>query len=184
MEAAPAIPTTIFPSKSGDTFDIPLELPDWVPVDPGTDDLMPAKVCSKCGLYKPFTEYYHHPTSKDNLLYLCKDCAKTAQYHIRQRKLEKYREYSRMKSRSEEGRRRAAEDRKKHPDRYHARYLANVARRKGILIPQPCEICGSIDHLEMHHDDYSKPLEVMWLCRPCHRKKDNSIKMHLKHVIE
>ncbi len=48
-----------------------------------------------------------------------------------------------------------------------ARSYANVYKRYGKLIPEPCEKCGSRE-VEMHHDDYSKPLEVRWLCRPHH----------------
>lgn len=47
------------------------------------------------------------------------------------------------------------------------RGYANVYQRRGKLAPKPCERCGDL-FAEKHHDDYSKPLEVHWLCRPCH----------------
>lgn len=49
----------------------------------------------------------------------------------------------------------------------NARAYANTYRRRGKLERGPCEVCGD-PQSEMHHDDYSKPLEVRWLCRPCH----------------
>lgn len=33
---------------------------------------------------------------------------------------------------------------------------------------QPCEVCGA-EKSEAHHDDYTKPLSVRWLCRSHHR---------------
>jgi ribosomal protein S27AE len=39
--------------------------------------------------------------------------------------------------------------------------------RTGKLVPQPCEVCGAIN-VHAHHDDYSKPLEVRWLCPEDH----------------
>jgi hypothetical protein len=48
-----------------------------------------------------------------------------------------------------------------------ARSYANVYLRRGKIMRRPCERCGSPD-AEMHHDDYSKPLEVRWLCRDHH----------------
>lgn len=51
--------------------------------------------------------------------------------------------------------------------RQRARDVARVAKRRGYLIPQPCADCGA-PHTEMHHPDYDKPLEVIWLCRPHH----------------
>lgn len=40
---------------------------------------------------------------------------------------------------------------------------------KGVLKPQPCEKCGWKKNVDAHHDDYSKPLEVRWLCRKHHQ---------------
>jgi hypothetical protein len=51
-----------------------------------------------------------------------------------------------------------------------ARQITAVALKTGRLMPQPCEHCGSIEKVEAHHEDYFKPLEVMWLCFNCHRK--------------
>ncbi len=49
----------------------------------------------------------------------------------------------------------------------NARSYANVYQRRGKLLKQPCEVCGNLKS-EKHHDDYSKPLEVRWLCRKHH----------------
>ena len=38
--------------------------------------------------------------------------------------------------------------------------------------PSLCEHCGDAQFVEASHTDYSKPLDVEWLCRPCHRMKD------------
>jgi hypothetical protein len=46
-----------------------------------------------------------------------------------------------------------------------------MARAKqGELMKGKCEHCGSAKRLNMHHPDYSKPLEVITLCVPCHEK--------------
>lgn len=48
------------------------------------------------------------------------------------------------------------------------RSYANVYKSRGRLVPEPCEACGSTANVEMHHDDYTRPLDVRWLCRPHH----------------
>ena len=33
-----------------------------------------------------------------------------------------------------------------------------------------CSVCNSTNIVEGHHDDYTKPLEVRWLCKACHKE--------------
>jgi hypothetical protein len=57
--------------------------------------------------------------------------------------------------------------RKQHPERARAHSRVAYALRTGKLVKQPCEVCGSTENVHAHHDDYSKPLDVRWLC-PLH----------------
>lgn len=49
----------------------------------------------------------------------------------------------------------------------NARSYINVYIKRGAILPQPCQVCGA-SPAEKHHEDYNKPLEVIWLCRPHH----------------
>lgn len=53
------------------------------------------------------------------------------------------------------------------PNKKKARAIAYRAIAAGTLGRQPCEECGS-EPAEMHHADYSKPLDVTFLCKPHH----------------
>ena len=48
-----------------------------------------------------------------------------------------------------------------------ARLLANLAQEYGFLVPKPCERCGAQSQ-HKHHEDYDKPLDIVWLCVRCH----------------
>ena len=48
-----------------------------------------------------------------------------------------------------------------------SRSKAGIAKRRGHLAPQPCQVCDSRES-EMHHPDYELPHVVVWLCRPDH----------------
>lgn len=56
---------------------------------------------------------------------------------------------------------------KRNPDKRKAQTAVGNAIRDGRLIPKPCERCGTLK-TQGHHEDYSKPLEVLWLCTRCH----------------
>lgn len=51
---------------------------------------------------------------------------------------------------------------------------ATVCRaiKRGTLVRSPCEMCGCVN-VQAHHDDYSKPLSVRWLCKKHHIEADN-----------
>lgn len=44
----------------------------------------------------------------------------------------------------------------------------------GRLEKQLCERCGA-DRVEAHHDDYSRPLDVMWLCSMHHKERHREL---------
>lgn len=46
----------------------------------------------------------------------------------------------------------------------------NKALDHGVLVrPEQCSQCGVAGRISGHHMDYTKPLEVVWLCHKCHR---------------
>jgi hypothetical protein len=55
------------------------------------------------------------------------------------------------------------------------------AVRKGVVEKKrKCEVCGSEKKVEAHHWNYSKPLEVQWLCYYCHSDADSLRKAYEK----
>lgn len=49
----------------------------------------------------------------------------------------------------------------------NCRALTKHYLRRGEIARAPCEKCGD-EKSQAHHEDYSKPKEVQWLCRICH----------------
>lgn len=67
-------------------------------------------------------------------------------------------------------------------DRSYKWVLANPEKRKAIeelteairigqiVRPGECSTCGKGGRIHGHHEDYSKPLKVIWLCSSCHQR--------------
>lgn len=53
--------------------------------------------------------------------------------------------------------------------RTKARIKLNNSIRDGAILQGICAVCGSTENIDGHHVDYSKPLDVVWLCRLHHR---------------
>jgi hypothetical protein len=60
--------------------------------------------------------------------------------------------------------------------KYWARYSTSNAIKRGMIIKMPCEICGTNELVEAHHEDYSKPFDVKWLCRTHHGEHHKELK--------
>lgn len=146
------------------------------------------KVCRECNIEKPLTEFYKHERMADGHLNKCIPCVKSRVHKHREVHLEKIREYDkkrgnkphRVKARKEYrqteagklARKRAmAAYHKRYPMTYAAHVITGNAIRDGKLFPATsCSVCNSNEKIEGHHDDYTKPMEVRWLCEKCHRE--------------
>jgi len=60
----------------------------------------------------------------------------------------------------------------RYPERVRARQLVNEALRKGRMLRLPCEVCSEMEDVQSHHEDYSKPYEVRFLCPKHHKEVD------------
>ena len=54
-------------------------------------------------------------------------------------------------------------------EHHKARRKVRTAIESGRLQRLPCEQCGAVP-AQAHHDDYSRPLDVRWLCPRHHRE--------------
>ena len=132
------------------------------------------KKCFKCGEEKPLTEFYKHSEMADGHLNKCKDCTKKDNIKNRQQKLDYYRRYDterlNVPKRREAHNKRCAVYREDNPEKYAAHSAVGYAIKSGRLEkPERCESCGDKHKtIHAHHEDYGKPLEVDWLCPPCH----------------
>lgn len=64
----------------------------------------------------------------------------------------------------------AIKSRLKYPEKRAAQIkLTNALSSGKVTRPSNCSICGIACKPEGHHYDYSLPLSVIWVCRPCHK---------------
>lgn len=111
--------------------------------------------CCDCKHMLPTTEYWAAPHFARGVSYRCKQCHREYLRQYRKQDKEKERHRKEMKA-----------YRERHPQRVKAQAEAGRNRKK--LLREACESCGSTGRLHMHHPDYSKPLEVLTVCMPCH----------------
>jgi hypothetical protein len=135
------------------------------------------KTCFKCGEAKPLDEFYKHQQMGDGHLNKCKECTKKDAHATRLKKIDYYREYdikrSRLPHRTQIQSSYNLIYQKENPDKYKAHTIVNNAKRCGRIIrPDKCSNCGIAGKaLHAHHEDYNNPLQVVWLCVPCHHMR-------------
>ena len=141
-----------------------------------------SKECFKCKTVKPLDDFYKHPKMADGYLNKCKTCNKKDSTQHRNQNIEKVRQYDRDRAKNPE--RQAAnvritkEWREADRRRHRAHNKVRAAILKGELLVQPCIRCNNPKSLA-YHEDYDKPLEVMWLCQPCHKQRHKEINQEI-----
>lgn len=135
------------------------------------------KTCTKCKETKDVSEFYPCIRYKGGLRSYCKSCSladsKKWCRENPERKKEIFDKWVKNNKRAARELWRKAskkylenpENRKKHA----CRLLVRSAVKNGLIIKTNCEVCNN-PNTEAHHKDYSKPLDVNWLCDSCHGK--------------
>ena len=134
---------------------------------------MGIKSCRRCGEAKPLTEFYAHKKMADGHLNVCKECVKN-RVKTHRAENDSVREYDRWRyqnhpDRKNRGKENSKRYRAKNPEKYKAHTMVNNAIRDGKITKQPCVVCGNLS-VHAHHHDYSKPLDVTWLCAKHHHR--------------
>lgn len=139
------------------------------------------KTCLSCGKSEPAVDF--GPS-----LSKCRECQRAASraYHHAHRdeinarhrrhraeNIEAYRERNNRYSVEHKEDRAVRNSATYNPVSTAAHNAVKVALRDGVLVkPATCSACGEETHrnrIHAHHEDYSKPLVVRWLCARCHR---------------
>jgi hypothetical protein len=141
-------------------------------------NMVRSKECFKCKTVKPLEDFYKHPKMPDGHVNKCKECNKNDVTASRNKNIEKVRAYDRARGKKPERIKAAIESTRvwREEDKRRARAHSAVSRalRSGELVRRPCCRCGE-DKSVAHHEDYDKPLEVMWLCQPCHKQRHKEL---------
>jgi len=138
------------------------------------------KTCPKCGRDLPLSDFCANRANRDGLQSRCRTCHSEEKraYYLKNRQ----RIFAQRKVylASPEGRkahgRRAKAHRSRNPDKAKARRAVDSAVHSGRLIKKPCEFPGCGDpKVQAHHDDYSRPLDVVWYCAFHHRVVEGKV---------
>lgn len=129
--------------------------------------------CSICKIEKENSDFYIDRSRKGGIHHRCKDCSRIEYRARRVRNADGYKKkdaryYQNNKEKIKSARREYAKE------NYHKNLAREKVRRavySGKLTrPSNCSECGKDCMPDAHHEDYSKPLEVIWLCRECHMR--------------
>jgi hypothetical protein len=150
---------------------------------------MGKKLCTSCFVERDLEGcFYKHAQMADGYLNKCKECVKKRVGKHRGENIEYFRKYDKKRYLEQPRRKEQAvksyndwvlknpegptvtarEWRKRNPEKYKAHIIVGNSIRAGSITRHGCQICGGKAHA--HHEDYSKPLEITWLC-PTHHSE-------------
>ena len=129
------------------------------------------KRCSVCLEEKPLAEFYFSTASREGRQSRCKPCSNKGVIDWKKKNPERLAENIKKYNTSETMKRKRDEIKGMHPERTKAYAAVVKAIRNGVLVrPEECEVCRASARIIVgHHEDYSLPLEVDWMCSSCHK---------------
>lgn len=140
------------------------------------------KICAQCHIEKTTDDFYLCMTGNGHrrLHAWCKAChkayriehkdrRKVLMYEWQKRNLERRREQWRLNNKKRYNYEASLKRKQNDPEKHKAHIVVSNAIARGNLIKHPCMICGKIERVQAHHDDYSRPLDIKWLCPSHHR---------------
>ena len=152
------------------------------------------KTCCRCELDRPVREFSVSNKARDGLQSWCGECKRLAAAGYRAvnnererardmtrrwRDVERARALERARRKRSRGRvagAKALSDKRwsaNNPEKIRAKHVVENSLKAGrITRPSVCEWCEKPCKPQATHGDYSKPLDVIWLCGPCHRIRD------------
>ena len=138
------------------------------------------KDCGGCGKRLELTEFGVNRAMPDGLAPRCKECVRAYQKQRRMKLNANKPPDWKQKTKDAAAYRKAWKEAhpgyfnakkrewfQKNKDRLRVKDAVKYAIKTGKLVRQPCSVCGA-EPSEAHHPDYSRPLSVVWLCRPHH----------------
>ncbi len=138
------------------------------------------KYCGKCKVKKPDHDFHKDRRTKSGLMSRCKDCV--AEQHQTFAGKESQKKSNKRYGQTLKGKvtkcRGGQRYQLNHPEQGKARTaVSDAIKVEKLRRPSTCEECGLPTETQGHHPDYSKPLEVIWLCLKCHRNLHKQLKL-------
>lgn len=140
--------------------------------------MISTKKCAECGRDLPLSEYNKNRNNKDGLQDRCRECF--SKYNKARYAANKEKFKADIYAYKAENPDKVCETRlstcSKNPNHYNANKAVSAALASGRIRPAKncagCGVSGDQTRLGAHHHDYSKPLDVVWVCAACHRRLD------------
>ena len=150
-----------------------------------TGDSMKTRDCTKCSTNKPLSDFPKHKKRPNGHGAICKTCTaiKQKMSHDENRETHNARARGYYRNNIEKQRERCRQKDLANGEKRKARNIVRSATRNGNLVVGDCVDCGNKpdDHnIDAHHEDYNKPLEVIWLCRSCHMIRHRDLKGNIQ----
>lgn len=127
--------------------------------------------CTKCLIEKHFYEFHKSSNNKSGLCTWCKSCEYKRKKEWKDKnpnKLKKQLKRHREKHKKSILEKNLKRERTKPEEKKAQRLVFKALKNCDLIRPKQCTKCNKICSPEGHHFDYSKPLDVMWLCKSCH----------------